>query len=430
MSTAPRIGRSQVAGQAIDHRLIGNVLLSNTAVCEASRLLLSPPEVPSWALHQATFRARDLMSLIEAAVLHEQIFCLPGTLPIDVSDLELRNRLIADGALAELPQAQGRNVIEEALVASFGTVERFTIYDDGFEELIPSELKGEVIDRAVLRTLNEGIPPFIRRSTVEAIERINAAESFDEAAREVIRYTIFGPTGADDGAITSLRAMYYTFASEYYGLPYLAPASAQPMQRRFPNYFPASMRERIYQQLASALQDTVDKVAQEFDGPIVFVPPFSALVFERAATPAEISSETLALRAEYSDFRRKMSELERDRFEAKSLNDRMKASRQLERLGKEVARPFNQSSPMKLEAALRYIPDAANLAANPTNPVGWARMLLNLPTEALVSWYRRRPVAKLVRTARALGALPDYDVLLTKHFGEAVASSTLDTQSH
>jgi hypothetical protein len=124
-----------------------------------------------------------------------------------------------------------------------------------------------------------------------------------------------------------------------------------------------------------------------------------------------------------------MSELDHDRLEARSLNDRMKAVRRLERLGKEVTRPFDQPSQMKLEAAFRYIPDAVDLAVNPANPAGWTKLLLNMPTEALIHWYRRRPIAKLVRTARAVGALPDYDALLTKHFGEALASSTLELQS-
>jgi hypothetical protein len=135
------------------------------------------------------------------------------------------------------------------------------------------------------------------------------------------------------------------------------------------------------------------------------------------------------LRAEYSDFRGKMRELERDRLEARSLNDRLKAVRQIERLGKEVVRPFDQVSQMKLESAVRYIPDAVEVATNPTNPVGWAKVLLGLPITTLVSWYRRRPVAKLVRVARGVGGLADYDSLLTKHFGETLASGALRIQS-
>ena len=258
---------------------------------------------------------------------------------------------------------------------------------------------------------------------------LDVAESFDEAARNLIGWLDYSGSGAYEDNMTTFRAMYYAFASEHYRLPYLPSVSVPLMQRPFPNYFQASIREEIYQRLTSALRTAVDKVAQEFEGVTVFVPPISALVLHRASRSAEITSEALALRAEYTAFRRKMHELDNDRLQARSLNERMKALRHLERLGKEVARPFDQPSQMKLEAVLRYIPDAADLAANPTNPTGWARLLLNMPTEKLINWYRRRPVAKLVRTARSVGALPDYGSLLAKHFGEQVAWRTLREQS-
>jgi hypothetical protein len=247
------------------------------------------------------------------------------------------------------------------------------------------------------------------------------SESFDDAVQILIQAIEHNRSGMYKEATASLRAMYYVFASEHYSLPYLTSAAVQAVQRKFPNYFQPSVREKLYEQLAAALRASVDTVAQQFEGPIVFIPPFSALVLSRAPGPTEILSEILALRAEYSDFRGKMYELERDHFEARSLNDRLKALRKIEQLGKEVTRPFDQPSRMKLEPALRYIPDVAQIAANPTNPVEWTRALLGLPTEALLSWYRRRPVAKLVQTARGVGALPDYDSLLAKHFGRRLA---------
>jgi hypothetical protein len=38
---------------------------------------------------------------------------------------------------------------------------------------------------------------------------------------------------------------------------------------------------------------------------------------------------------------------------------------------------------MKLEHAWRYIPDAVEISANPTNPGGWAQLLLQTPIDAL-----------------------------------------------
>jgi hypothetical protein len=123
-----------------------------------------------------------------------------------------------------------------------------------------------------------------------------------------------------------------------------------------------------------------------------------------------------------------MRELEHERSVAITLSARTQAIRQIKRLCDEVARPFDEPAAMRVEKSLRYIPDAAEIAANPTNPVTWARVLLEKPLHAMISWYRLRPVAKLVSGARTVGALEHYDRLLTKHFGEELSRRTLDQQ--
>jgi len=390
-------------------------------------------------------RVFDLVSLIDAVILHERIFYLPASLPDDVGELELRNCLVESDILAPLPKREGHDLVGQALLASLSTTDGFHKVADSWGEKEGSPLSFENFRQRLTDELSESdigpsyigqspwdlrrVDEYYEPSSVYEPSSIGAgAESFNEAARDLIGWLDYSSSGTYEQSSNSFRAMYYVFASEHYHLPYLASASVAAAQQRFPNYFQPLVVEKIYQQLASGLQGAWNKVAQYFDGPIVFIPPFSALVLDRAATPAEIASEMLALRSEYSDFRRKMCELERDRLEARSLDDRLKVLRQIERLGKEVTRPFDQPSQMKLETAVRYIPDAAEVAANPTNPAGWARVLLGLPTEALISWYRRRPVAKLVRTARAISALPDYDRLLTKHFGSPVLEDALGVQ--
>lgn len=429
MPTGPPLWRTESTVEGPHDLFVGNTLLSNTTACEASRLLkpINGFERP-FHYHDA-FRACDLISLIDSAVLHERIFYLPASLPTDIAELELRNRLVESGVLALLPSGDDHNAVGKALLGALSTVEGLRRVDD--DTALPFDsVRPKLMDELRLTANKDRSKPSHLDPGHEDEGLVEvAAESFDEAARQLIGWLDYGSSGAYEGGINSLRNMYYIFASEHYALPYLPSMQVGVVQRRFPNYFQPSVRERLYQQLASALGATVDAIAEEFDGPIVFVPPFSALVLNRAATPAEIPSETLALRAEYSNFRRKMCEMERGRLEARSLNDRMKALRQIEQLGKAVVRPFDQPSQVKLEPALRYIPDAIELATNPTNPAGWARVLLGLPTEALLSWYRRRPVAKLIRAGRAVGALHNYDRLLTKHFGESVASRIWEIQS-
>lgn len=90
-----------------------------------------------------------------------------------------------------------------------------------------------------------------------------------------------------------------------------------------------SFSGRRIEQLASAPRVTAEEVSREFEDSTVFIPPFSALVLSRASTPADIPAEILALRAEYSGFRRTMNDLERERAAAGSLAVRMKVLRQI-----------------------------------------------------------------------------------------------------
>jgi len=433
VSTVPPLGSLEPAAEVPDERLVGNALLSNTTACEASRLHQPMSERARQIFNDHALRVCDLMSLIDAVVLHEKIFYLPATLPRDIAELELRNRLVDSGALAALPGEDGHNAIGKTLLASLSTVEGYhrtvgnatPLSFENFTSTLMDELqltteKDQADSRPSQLDYGYDFGGFMARA---------APQSFDEAAHNLIGWMDYRFSGAYDASMASLRTMYYVFASEHYRLPYLASASVQGVQRRFPNYFQPSVKEKLYEQLASALRAAVETVAHEFDGFIVFVPPFSAIVFHRASTPTSIPSETLALREEYKELRSKLRGLEFDRLEARSLNDRLKVLRQIERLGKEVVRPFDQPSQMKLEPALRYIPDAVGIAANPTNPSGWAQLLLHMPIDALVNWYRRRPVTKLVSTAREVSALPDYDRLLTKHFGAGTAARVQEIQN-
>jgi hypothetical protein len=70
----------------------------------------------------------------------------------------------------------------------------------------------------------------------------------------------------------------------------------------------------------------------------------NALILDRASPLAAITSKMLAMREEYKSLRNKLRELEYERLEARSVNDRKKALRQIERLGKEIVRPFDEPS--------------------------------------------------------------------------------------
>jgi hypothetical protein len=116
-----------------------------------------------------------------------------------------------------------------------------------------------------------------------------------------------------------------------------------------------------------------------------------------------------------------MIEPENERRTAKSIASRLKVLDRIEMLCKEVEKPFEAPPSMLMESSLKYIPPAAEIAANPTNPIDWIKLLLDQPADLLIGWYRRRPIRKLVRTAKQVVALDSYGDLLIKHFGPSVA---------
>lgn len=423
--------------------LLGSVLLSNTTACEASRLLVRAGQGSlggDWASDKEAFRTLDLLSLIDAAVLHERIFVLPASLPDDVGELEFRSRLVEEGVLAPLPRLDDRELIGKALIGAMSTVTGADRPTDEqldfarFRASLASEL-GLTEETAETGGADSWEAWHGRPRSTELQEGYDGdegvvgavtADSFDGAVRQLVESLDYGVSGAYGEGMTSFRAMFYVFASEHHHLPYHPSVSVARFTRAFPNYFSGAVREKLYERLSSALSEA--SIAAEFEHDPVFVPPFAALVLDRASTAAEIPAETVALREEYAGFRSTMTELEHERANATTLKARLKATRQIEMLCTEVARQFDQPAQMRLETTMRYIPDAVELASNPTNPAGWASLLLDKPAQALIGWYRRRPVAKLVQAANAVGALEHYDRLLTKHFGEAVGKAALDRQ--
>ena len=98
--------------------MIGNALVSNTTTCEASSLVLDIDRRASDG--RDAHRAVDLMTMIDAVVLHEQLFFLRASLPADVDRLDLRNRLLAEGVLVPLPP-DDHDVVARGLIAALST---------------------------------------------------------------------------------------------------------------------------------------------------------------------------------------------------------------------------------------------------------------------------------------------------------------------
>ena len=419
-------------------RTDGSVFLTNTTVCEGSRALQKPievdyagPTVVSDKYHAAN-SIFDLLCLLDAAVLYDRIYCHPGTFPSDVATLKLRESLISGGVIEQVPSEVDFGSVGRALLAALSKVEGYEVRygeDAGFplsfsdyENYVAADLGlNEAMEDPGLR---EGLPPgdgrlgyFFALERFSGDRAFNGTSSFKDAAHRLLGIIQSEATGSYQAAESDLRAMYYVFMAEHLRVPYWPSTFFQQMGSDFPNYFRSSTRARIYERLAKALGSATDTIASEFDESYLYIPPFSAIILDRAAEPQDIPAELMGLRREYEGFRIKMLRLECERKEAKTIDSRLKVLGQVERLCQEVSKSFASPSRMSIETSLKYLPDVASLAANPSNPAAWSKMILQKPVEWLLEWYYNRPVNKLVRTARQVASLTSYGDLLTKHFG-------------
>ena len=411
----------------------GAALLSNTTLCEASRLLVGRPRlVDRKERRGAALAILDLMSTIDACVLYEQLFTLPATLSTDADSLALRCRLVDAGVVRPLPRTDDLRLVGQALLNVFETVDDRAItsaHDKpspvSFADYGPVLAEELGVGPAEVAPLLDGpVAPLPHQqegydaSIVSGMAPSGSgADSFALAAREVAHGIERSFSGAYESSMESVRAMFYVFAAEHYKVPYWPSASVAPIARRFPNYFSGSSRTEIYRHVSAVLHATIDDLAKEFQGAPAFIPPFSAIVLDRASGPDQVPDAVIDVREQYAAFRGAMLALEQQRRDARSIADRLEVTRQIQFLCSEASKPYTNPRPMVLESTLRVIPDMTELATNATAPSAWVTALVSKPAEWLILWYRRRPIRKLLRTAHQVVSLDDYGNLLDKHFG-------------
>src|ERR1700730_6217503 len=96
---------------------LGSALVSNTMVCEVSRLLTSGERSSSPDRENAArtdqLRLFDLFSLIGATVIVERLYTFPLRLPLVEEFLPLPKTLIETGILVQLDTSPDHNLLAE-----------------------------------------------------------------------------------------------------------------------------------------------------------------------------------------------------------------------------------------------------------------------------------------------------------------------------
>jgi hypothetical protein len=428
----------------------GDALVSNTMICEVSRLF-SKDDAPSQSIpfewrSKERLRVVDLMSLIEAIILHETLYTLPANLNQNVKELPFRQKLIDNGILKELDVSDHHDAIAQLILRGLkNTEDPVKVAGSSVKIGTPiefSEQNQRLVEYFLLLRNEEDMDSLLERRFRKALPRLNDsidfygtggnssaslhADSFKDMSRDLIGWIEYHSSGAYEFCTSVLRDMYYVYTCEYLQLPYWPESTRLNFARNFPNYLNQSVRIQLYKKLAEALETTVEDIYDDLGEEIALIPPFTALVLERSSTREDIIENIFNLRDEYSRLRYSFASLEYDRREAKSIKERKKIRLEQRRLLETAATVFDQPSTLNLEGIIRYMPDVIKPGIHPLDPTQYSANLLIQPTKVLINWWQRRPLAKMFDVAGKISEIENYESLIEKIFPELCKANQYD----
>jgi hypothetical protein len=449
-----------------DRQAVSGVLVSNTMVCEVSRLLVSGDRFAdrqtlldsSSGARLDQLRMLDLFSLIEAAILNERLYTLPCKPPNDEQWLVLRNALTNAGILEVLHTRNVHSVLANSISrtiesaaksldpASRGAnlnlqnvLQQFFVIDSDHDDASEAEKRQDQstdTSRILIPESTYDDPDDPEAVWNENDQTMVEPDSLDELRTQLSahlapkEYEEYEGSGAYESphmrkkAFSVLRSMYYIYAAESFMLPYWPQYTRQKFARRFPNYLDTSTRNKLYQILATSFRASVADLFDDQHEHVTLIPPFSTIVFDASRSVEDIPNKLLQVREQFASLRQRMSSLEAERKSARTLKDRRRVLNEIRRLCESAAKRFKQPSTIKLETVLRFVPELTKPllepVLEPTNPKSYLEgfNLLLKSAEWLKQWFSDRPLSPLFDVWAKVDSISDYEKLISKVFGQ------------
>jgi hypothetical protein len=433
-----------------------SALVSNTLICEASRLAKGSDHKPS-SFYPKPFRLLDLFSTIEATVLYEHLCTLPAKLNVSGEQLALRDQLIAADVVFELDLAEDHERIARLIVEGLAQIKN-PVAHAGSADGQPIDYAARVLSE-ILNFFNSDTDGLVQQSITAFKERnpnrpltiddmqhllppniydsvdrsasgggggeIFEASNFSEFGRTLMGWVDYHSSGAYEFCTSVLRDMYYIYAAECKQLPYWPQTTRVEFARNFPNYMEKGARTKLYSKFANDLEASVQQIREIFDRDIMFIPPFSALVLERSNFAQDIPDQILRIRHEFMWLRHDMQALDNEMREADTFGKMQRVAKKQKRLSETIAEQFGRKDSVWVERGLKYIPELAKPALSPSDPTKYGVALLLQPIEWLIDALRRRPVAMFFDAKRKVESISGYQSLVSKVF----KADIVDTES-
>jgi hypothetical protein len=403
----------------------GVILLDQTLVCEAARLLEARQRPGGMRAGTGAERLVQLSLLLDAVLLYDRVLVVRAGLPSDAGRLSLRRALLAAGVLQEVDAARYAPAIAEeigvyltSLPWGLGDWRIRNFLGKGMTELLLVALRPPRPDGDQRRYSNY-------HRSVEAMTLgeelfdydnwLDSPEGTIEAIGRAAVYSAAEDSSAVGPGVSYLRTLVYWRLAAHLGVPFY------PSCRRLPQYSSITedlrrwTQETVYQAVAASFATTVREV-YDIEQPLpVYLPPALALFLERLRDGAEPGPAVLDLRREHRRLRAALADLPSARRGAASLkelrNARRRAAAALTQLDTGPRAGMGQQG--ALDRIVDLAPEIAKVAVNPLDITAYQAALVKAPVDWLRTWWLRRPYRPVFRLRDRLLAIRGYDRLLT-----------------
>jgi hypothetical protein len=446
-----------------------DVLIDQTMVCEASRLLLktrqlSQSEIPHAYLGFLDGEPSDverllhLSMLLDALALHEHLYVLNAELPADATKLELRKLLLDKGIIKELDTVSYvekvcrdfQTFLDSLLsIGQINSLEELLAFNQGKLDVDRRGIAqtGEQIVKAVRLFLNgkgpgsydsayspELMSYYLARErtgpqTLQLLSERNRKRELRFEQTELADRPLFVlgdemlndlnafDSGHAGRGVSHLRTFLYWRISEHARIV-LYPSCRRAAQiDLFTDYLRAGISEKVYHVVAQAFESTLEMVyADEAPVPL-FLPPTLAIFLEIYQSTSDLSEAIDEFRAQFAPMREAFQKLENDLLNAKTLRERVEIKDKILKTLKSLASHHELKDEATLETVIGYAELVAKPFSNPLDPSKYSKELLLKPVDWIKGWWRDRPLRTAFQLKKRLQSIEDYEHLASRVLG-------------
>jgi hypothetical protein len=427
-----------------------DVLVDQTMICEASRLLEGYPEGDDyihWLFERDLLepghysfilgsrlrpsnieRLVNLSMLLDAMALHECLYVLQGETPPDEQHLQLPKYLVGAGIVKQLDPAKYMGdvsdearillaQVEPALELQFGkerTIGRIVESIARFLGTCEHPREATSLTDALSLCLAQGYEGDLALRTWERRAEDLLTRPFLVLGRQLLDYAGRIGTGSVCGAVSHVRTLVYWRLAEHARIVLYPSCRRAPQIDLFSDHLRASVAERAYGVVAEAFKTTVEAVfADEAQIPL-YLPPTLAIFLELFASTGCLFEAIDSFRREFAAIRRSFLALEKEFISASSLGERLRVKHRVLELLKSLELHYTTRDDSKLETVMGFAPDILNPLSNPSDPTKYSKELLTVPLSWVRDWWRKRPFRHVFRLRNRLESVSNYENLASQ----------------